>query len=119
MKKTTKNTKSGTQSKTWTPAKKAGRPSASQAQGSVKDRVLRVILRGRGESLGEACKSAGLTPTTYYYYVKTASFGNPKRGRAPKFSLSAQDVRKFNVILKKHTRIESELKKLENRISTN
>lgn len=86
---------------------------------SVKERVLRVILRGRGESLGQACKAAGLTPTTYYYYVKTASFGNPKRGRTPKFSLSAQDVKKFTVILKKHGKIENELKKLETKIASN
>ncbi len=36
----------------------------------VTEKMLRVILRKKSESLGAACKAAGIAPANYYYHLK-------------------------------------------------
>ena len=75
----------------------------------LKQEMLRILLRGRGETLGDACKEIGITPTTYYYRIRNATFGSRKRGRQRSLALTSVEVKRLATLIRRQERLQRDL----------
>ena len=90
---------------------KKSRAKKTDLASRVKEEMLRILIRGRSETLGEACKAVGITPTTFYYRLRKAQFGAARRGRERKLSLTALDAKKLAGLLRRQARLQAALEK--------
>lgn len=84
--------------------------------GKMKQEMLRILLRGRSETLTEACKVVGITPTTFYYRLKHAEFGSPKRGRTPKVAISSIEAKRLATLIRRQERLQYALTEFKSRV---
>ncbi len=73
----------------------------------MKDEMLRILLRGRSETLGAACKAVGITPTTFYYRLKKATFGTERRGRHRRVALSSLQTSRLSALIRRQERLQN------------
>ncbi|MCC7441472.1 MAG: hypothetical protein IT285_07555 [Bdellovibrionales bacterium] len=89
---------------------------SSAAPDRMKSEMMRILLRGRSETLGEACKAVGITPTTFYYRLRTANFGSERRGRAPQTrSLTTAEQKRLMTLIRRQEKLQREFAALRAR----
>lgn len=82
----------------------------------IKQEMLRILLRGRSETLGEACKAVGITPTTFYYRLKHAVFGSAHRGKQRKIALTSIEVKRLSALIRRQERLQRALRDFQVKI---
>lgn len=73
----------------------------------MKEEMLRILLRGRSKTLGEACRAVGITPTTFYYRLKKATFGTERRGRHRRVALSSLETSRLSALIRRQERLQN------------
>lgn len=77
----------------------------------LKGKMLRVLMRRKKETLADACKAAGMPLPMFYYYLKRSSFGDERRGKGQRFSLSALDAKKLAGLVKRQEKLQVSLER--------
>ena len=92
---------------------KVGRPKGDQSK-KVYEQMIRILLRNKNESLMDACKAVGITPTTFYYRLKHANFSSPNRGRDRKIALTSVEAKRLGVMVRRIGRLAAAFEAIVN-----
>ena len=84
----------------------------------IKGDMIRVLLRKRGETLGAACRAVGMSPTIFYYRLKTATFADGRGAKKRKFTLSTYDAKRLVGLINRQEKLQGALQKIRNLIGS-
>lgn len=82
----------------------------------IREQMLGILLRGRGETLGEACARMGVSVQTYYHRLRKASFGAGRGGKRRKVGISSVDAQRLKMLVNRQQRLQVALADLQRKI---